>query len=80
MVVKKTYFSFSGKAKVSDFFCVCRYSPFLMACFNPETEEFQSVCRVMSGFSDAFYIEVTKNLSGIFLLLHLFTFDDEIYE
>ncbi|KFK41071.1 hypothetical protein AALP_AA2G081800 [Arabis alpina] len=34
------------------------YSPFLMACFNPETEEFQSVCRVMSGFSDAFYIEI----------------------
>ncbi|KAG6777436.1 hypothetical protein POTOM_017257 [Populus tomentosa] len=34
------------------------YSPFLMACYNPETEEFQSVCRVMSGFSDAFYIEV----------------------
>jgi DNA ligase-1 len=29
-----------------------------MACFNPETEEYQSVCRVMSGFSDSFYIEV----------------------
>ncbi|CAA7030310.1 unnamed protein product [Microthlaspi erraticum] len=36
------------------------YSPFLMACFNPETEEFQSVCRVMSGFSDAFYIEMKE--------------------
>lgn len=35
-----------------------RYSPFLMACFNPETEEYQSVCRVMSGFTDSFYIEV----------------------
>ncbi|KAL6007403.1 hypothetical protein ACLOJK_032900 [Asimina triloba] len=33
------------------------YSPFLMACFNPDTEEFQSVCRVMSGFSDTFYAE-----------------------
>lgn len=46
----------------SDYFFdfLCRYSPFLMACFNPETEEFQSVCRVMSGFSDAFYIEVIK--------------------
>ncbi|XP_073139252.1 DNA ligase 6 isoform X2 [Henckelia pumila] len=33
------------------------YSPFLMACYNPDSEEFQSVCRVMSGFSDAFYIE-----------------------
>ncbi|KAG5380484.1 hypothetical protein IGI04_028326 [Brassica rapa subsp. trilocularis] len=36
------------------------YSPFLMACYNPETEEFQSVCRVMSGFSDAFYIEMKE--------------------
>uniref|UniRef100_A0A0E0FRC7 DNA ligase n=1 Tax=Oryza nivara TaxID=4536 RepID=A0A0E0FRC7_ORYNI len=33
------------------------YSPFLMACYNPEYEEFQSVCRVMSGFSDEFYKE-----------------------
>ncbi|CAH8257254.1 unnamed protein product [Arabidopsis lyrata] len=40
------------------------YSPLLMACFNPETEEFQSVCRVMSGFSDAFYIEMKELYSG----------------
>jgi len=31
------------------------YSPFLMAAWDPETECFQSVCRCMSGFSDAFY-------------------------
>ena len=31
------------------------YSPFLCACWDPEREEFQSVCRVMSGFTDAFY-------------------------
>ncbi|GAV87473.1 DNA_ligase_A_M domain-containing protein/DNA_ligase_A_N domain-containing protein/DNA_ligase_A_C domain-containing protein/DRMBL domain-containing protein/Lactamase_B_2 domain-containing protein [Cephalotus follicularis] len=40
------------------------YSPFLMACYNPETEEFQSVCRVMSGFSDSFYIEMKEFFSG----------------
>ncbi|KAG4378181.1 hypothetical protein GLYMA_18G292900v4 [Glycine max] len=40
------------------------YSPFLMACFNPETEEYQSVCRVMSGFSDSFYIEMKQFFSG----------------
>uniref|UniRef100_A0A2P2IVV1 ATP-dependent DNA ligase family profile domain-containing protein n=2 Tax=Rhizophora mucronata TaxID=61149 RepID=A0A2P2IVV1_RHIMU len=40
------------------------YSPFLMACYNPETEEFQSVCRVMSGFSDAFYIQMKEFFSG----------------
>ncbi|CAN1351544.1 DNA ligase 6 [Linum perenne] len=39
------------------------YSPFLMACYNPETEEFQSVCRVMSGFSDAFYKEMKEFFS-----------------
>ncbi|KAK2415254.1 DNA ligase [Trifolium repens] len=39
------------------------YSPFLMACFNPETEEYQSVCRVMSGFSDSFYIEMKEFFS-----------------
>jgi DNA ligase-1 len=31
------------------------YSPFLLACYDPETETYASVCRVMSGFSDAFY-------------------------
>ncbi|KAF8026859.1 hypothetical protein BT93_F3373 [Corymbia citriodora subsp. variegata] len=40
------------------------YSPFLMSCYNPDTEEFQSVCRVMSGFSDSFYIEMKEFFSG----------------
>ncbi|KAJ8761208.1 hypothetical protein K2173_001264 [Erythroxylum novogranatense] len=40
------------------------YSPFLMACYDPEMQEFQSVCRVMSGFSDAFYIEMKEFFSG----------------
>ncbi|CAI9758419.1 unnamed protein product [Fraxinus pennsylvanica] len=40
------------------------YSPFLMACYNPDTEEFQSVCRVMSGFSDAFYTQMKEFFSG----------------
>lgn len=31
-----------------------------MACYEPDTQEFQSVCRVMSGFSDSFYIEVNQ--------------------
>ena len=31
------------------------HSPYLLACYDPETETWQSVCRVMSGFSDAFY-------------------------
>lgn len=36
------------------------YSPFLMACYNPDLEEFQSVCRVMSGISDSFYTEMKE--------------------
>jgi hypothetical protein len=34
------------------------FSPFLLACYDPEREEYQSVCRVMSGFTDVFYKEV----------------------
>jgi DNA ligase-1 len=33
------------------------FSPYLLACYDPEAEELQSVCRVMSGFTDAFYRE-----------------------
>ncbi|KAL9231305.1 hypothetical protein vseg_006547 [Gypsophila vaccaria] len=40
------------------------YSPFLMACYNPDTEEFESVCRAMSGFSDSFYTEMKEFFSG----------------
>ncbi|OZJ04362.1 hypothetical protein BZG36_03204 [Bifiguratus adelaidae] len=31
------------------------YSPVLLACYNPETESLESVCKCMSGFSDQFY-------------------------
>ncbi|KAH7373787.1 hypothetical protein KP509_17G075000 [Ceratopteris richardii] len=34
------------------------FSPFLMACYDGDREEYQSVCRVMSGFTDAFYKEM----------------------
>lgn len=50
---------FEGIISLSPISILCfRYSPFLLACYKPGTEEFQSVCRVMSGFSDSFYIEV----------------------
>ena len=42
--------------------CLCVYvwfvgwfSPILLACYNREKETYESVCRVMSGFSDEFY-------------------------
>ncbi len=34
-------------------------SPFLLAAWDPESETFTSVCRCMSGFTDAFYAEVS---------------------
>lgn len=37
------------------------FSPFLLAAYDPDTEEFQSVCRCMSGYTDAFYAEVNFN-------------------
>ncbi|WPT16117.1 DNA ligase 6 [Picochlorum sp. SENEW3] len=39
------------------------YSPFLMAVWDETTQQFQSLCRVMSGFSDEFYKEATERLS-----------------
>eukprot|EP00941_MAST-03F_sp_MAST-3F-sp1_P000239 g239.t1 len=35
------------------------FSPFLVAVYDRETESYESVCRVMSGFSDEFYKEWT---------------------
>lgn len=40
-------------------------SPWLLACFDPASGVFQSVCRVMSGFSDAFYQEHTAAYLGV---------------
>ncbi|EGD76243.1 hypothetical protein PTSG_11661 [Salpingoeca rosetta] len=35
------------------------FSPFLLACYDEETETYQSVCKVMSGFTDEFYKTTT---------------------
>ncbi|GFH08533.1 DNA ligase, partial [Haematococcus lacustris] len=37
-------------------------SPFLLAAWDPDSESLQSVCRCMSGFSDAFYAAATQRL------------------
>ena len=36
------------------------YSPFLLAAYDPTSETYDSVCRCMSGFTDAFYEEKTE--------------------
>eukprot|EP00041_Stephanoeca_diplocostata_P033087 m.1083027 g.1083027 ORF g.1083027 m.1083027 type:complete len:1160 (-) comp24268_c1_seq5:82-3561(-) len=36
------------------------YSPFLLAVYDPETETFQSLCKIMSGFTDEFYKQQLK--------------------
>ena len=40
------------------------YSPFLLAVYDAETEEFQSIGRCMSGFSDVFYTQATARLGA----------------
>ena len=40
------------------------FSPILMAVYDPETETYASVCRVLSGFSDAFYKEMYAFYTG----------------
>ena len=44
------------------------YSPYLLACWDPEREEFQSVCRCMSGFTDVFYKTSKERFDGRGLL------------
>jgi len=39
-------------------------SPFLLACWDPDSQTLQSVCRVMTGFTDSFYGEKTKFYLG----------------
>eukprot|EP00898_Chlorokybus_atmophyticus_P005360 jgi/Chlat1/5825/Chrsp4S06177 len=39
------------------------FSPFLVAVWDPDKEEYQSLCRVMSGFSDAFYQKVLHSIT-----------------
>ena len=39
------------------------YSPFLLAIWDSNTEEYQSLCRCISGFSDKFYQDATERLS-----------------
>ncbi|KAI7850107.1 ATP-dependent DNA ligase [Circinella umbellata] len=34
------------------------YSPILLACYNPDNDTFESVCKCMSGFTDKFYKEM----------------------
>uniref|UniRef100_A0A7S1XVB2 DNA ligase n=1 Tax=Phaeomonas parva TaxID=124430 RepID=A0A7S1XVB2_9STRA len=40
------------------------YSPVLLAAYDPETDTFQSVCRVMSGFTDEMYTKLTLFYAG----------------
>lgn len=40
-----------GSGRKKDF-----YSPILLACYNRDTEQYESVCKVMSGLSDEFYV------------------------
>ena len=36
------------------------FSPFLLAVYDPDTDQYLSLCKVMSGYTDAFYKEITE--------------------
>ena len=40
------------------------FSPFLLAVYDPETETYASMCRCMSGFTDAFYVDRTARFGA----------------
>jgi DNA ligase-1 len=40
------------------------FSPFLLAVWDPQREQLQSICRCMSGFTDAFYAAATERLGA----------------
>jgi DNA ligase-1 len=36
------------------------FSPFLLACYNQDTEQYETVCKCMTGFTDKLYAELTE--------------------
>lgn len=43
------------------------FSPFLVGIYNPDTEEFESFAKVMSGFTDAVYRQFTEECKQIII-------------
>lgn len=41
-----------------------------MACYNPETDEYQSVCKVGTGFKDDDLIRLTEKTKELILSTH----------
>ena len=50
--------AYHGKGKRTGF-----YGAYLLACYDPDTEEFQSVCKIGTGFSDENLKDLAEELN-----------------
>jgi hypothetical protein len=53
----------------------CRYSPISHGIFDPETEEYQTVWRVMSGFTDSLH----RDLNSFDIFFEIFWYANHVF-